>query len=218
MSNSADLPAEALRALQKAWSSTINDYDLRRLNSERCVQASLYHHLRAELAHGDFTIFVEPYVSIGGAKPCFIDLLVSHSGSVVLALELKYKPSSKPSARSVAADLTKLIQFKHRRASLDRTDIVIRRFLSEKQDKLTLKIAPRSFAVFAAFVKEAAFPVTSKAFWDQHRDAIITVTGMAARSMPNRLVTLIAATKLENKASAVTWAKRKTTERMRPVE
>ena len=214
MPTSIDYPAVALQALQKAWAATARDYDLRRLNSERCVQASIYHHLRKELKAPGFTVYVEPYLSIGGAKPCYVDLLIVHSGRVVLALELKYKPSSKPSRRSVAADLSKLIQLKHRRASVDRTGIVIRRFLAEKQEKLHLEVAPRSFAVFAAFVKESAFSTTRKAFWDEHRNDTVAPNGAPAKSMPNRLVTLIAATKLSGKASTVAWAKPKAAQRV----
>lgn len=214
MCASNDYPAIALEALQKAWTATAKDYDLRRLNSERCVQASIYHHLRRKLKRPEFTIYIEPYLSIGDAKPCYLDMLVAHGGNVVLALELKYKPNSKPSRRSVAADLSKLVQLKNRRASADQTGIHIGRFLSEKTEKLTLGVAPRSIAVFAAYVKEGAFPTTRKSFWAEHREVTVGSNGRVLNSMPNRLVTLIAATKIDGKASAVTWAKPKTALRL----
>ena len=204
-----DYPAIAFDALHVAWLSVIADYDERRLNSERALQASLYHYLRKGLEDRDFYIFVEPYLKIGGAYSCYIDLLVTHKENVVLAVELKYKPSSKPSASSVSADLTKLIQLKHRRTASDRTNVVIRRFLSAKDEKVNLKIAPRSFAVFASFVKQKGFFTDQREFWRKHRDGTVAPNGAPPRSMPNRLVALFAATGLGQTAQFIAWAKPK---------
>ena len=214
MPTTVDYPAEALKALREAWAAVIADYDERLLNSERCVQASIYHHLRMRLkVEAGFKIFIEPHISINGEKPRYIDLLVSHCHSIVLALELKYKPNSKPSNPSVSADLTKLLQMKYRRASADRTTVEIRRFLAKRDQKIALAIAPRSFAVFAAFVKQKGFYKTREEFWQEHRRATIAPNGQPANSMPLRLAVLLAETELGRETAETFWAMDKTLSR-----
>ena len=101
---------------EEPWSQASLEYSEQRVNSEACLQALLYWQLRNELdktAKG-FRIFINCWVVLENQKRVYFDTLVCFEKKVVLAVELKYKPNSKPKAAEVLNDLKKLAAFRRK--------------------------------------------------------------------------------------------------------
>jgi|GEM_PF-4390246 len=93
----------ALRGARKAWERCCADYNAYAMNSERCLQAAFYFHLRTALQKAGYTIYIEAKVIVPpsadgrivkGASPpkarnIFIDTLVCKDNKIVLAIERK---------------------------------------------------------------------------------------------------------------------------------
>ena len=108
----------------KAWKQAIDkDYDNRRINSERSLQASFWSHLN-QLIPKSQRLFIEPSFSIpleGGIKKVTPDIVITNSREVIAVIELKYQPRLKPAYEKDLQTLTLLakhrtkIELKHNR-------------------------------------------------------------------------------------------------------
>ncbi|MEK7763466.1 MAG: hypothetical protein AAB433_17960 [Nitrospirota bacterium] len=90
--------------LQKAWETVENFYKNGHINSERCLQAVLYHALRTSSLPEKDMILVEP--KLGENIP---DIVICDDDQVKCILELKCSPHS--AVQKVPADLDKLIHY-----------------------------------------------------------------------------------------------------------
>lgn len=82
--------------LRVAWEEVGDDYRKKLLNSERCLQANLYGHLRGHLCEAT-DILVEPVIDLtvmGQTKKIIPDLVVNQGGQVAVVLEIKFMPHS----------------------------------------------------------------------------------------------------------------------------
>lgn len=71
------------------------DYDAGTLNSERCLQASLYHHLRNIFSGSIYEVYIEPLFRCAaktGLDKIRPDVVVCKNGKIILVLELKFNP------------------------------------------------------------------------------------------------------------------------------
>jgi hypothetical protein len=156
-------------AFKNAWKATISDYSKKKINSERCLQAALYFHLRKRLSSA-YVIYIEPAVRIGSGEKLFIDTLICRENTVLLAAELKYKPKHYPSKKNVASDLQKLMRFRNRRSKEDQVKVELRRYLAAEDDEtIALSIAPNRRIVFASYCRDGVGSMNADSFWVAHR-------------------------------------------------
>jgi hypothetical protein len=175
MAWSPDAPESTafVEAFSSAWEESIKDYVARRINSEHCLQASLYLHLRSLLPVG-YRVFVEAVVRLGeagstdtGKSKVVVDLLIEHDGLVVGAVELKFTPRGEPTTDGVRKDLTSLAFLTSRRATEDRVRIEMPRFRHSEQGSLQLKILPQRKLVFAAFCSDESSLLRRQHLWQR---------------------------------------------------
>lgn len=87
------------KRMENAWRKCIEeDYNSRRINSERSLQAAFWFRLNQMLnskGKAARQIFIEPHFLING-KPFYPDLVVCNSRRVIGVIELKYQPRTKP--------------------------------------------------------------------------------------------------------------------------
>ena len=89
-----------------SWAEVENDYNHGLLNSERCLQASIYRALRAH-APETLTTFVEPELSYESEK-CRPDLVICDGENVCAIVEIKFTPHWYPHYKRDIAKLRKL--------------------------------------------------------------------------------------------------------------
>ncbi|CAN7384883.1 hypothetical protein [Variovorax sp. LjRoot178] len=197
---------KALAALRNAWIEVCRDYGERKLNSEGCLQAALYFHMRRILeeqeaqeeqgSRGWFRVFVEAFVTLPGvpADPeadepaagpsCIrVDMIVCKGSELVLAIELKYKPRVFPDQDDLRKDLTSLDQMRNRTRRDQRVTIELQRHRdTEAGDPLRLKISPEAKMVLGVFCSDR-YRVDLRDFWTDARP----LTGRWAKSFREHL-------------------------------
>lgn len=182
---------KALTALRRAWTAVCHDYGERKLNSEGCLQASLYFHLRRMLEeqerpeeHGyrGFRVFVEAFVTLpgvpadpevdepaAGASYIRVDMIVCKGSELLVAIELKYKPRVFPDYDDLRKDLTSLDQMRNRARRDQRVTIELQRHRdTEAGDPLKLKISPEAKMVLGVFCSDR-HRVDLQSFWKEAR-------------------------------------------------
>ena len=190
----------AVRKFEIAWKDTIADYENRRINPERCLQAALYHHLRERLG-GSYRIFIEAQVLIGETEKIFIDTLVCFKDTIVAAVELKYKPKACPSRDSVALDLAKLIRFREHRTTAKKCKVALRRYRNtEEYEAVPFPFSPERRIIFAAYCRQDIDSMQEDEFWHAHRPSLRKLQLGKRPTMPPRLVVCLAKTKSDGTA------------------
>lgn len=190
----------AMSAFTRAWKKSINDYQSRKINSERCLQASLYFHLRTALST-KYTIYVEALVLLPSTEKVFVDMLICYQTVIVAAIELKYKPKMWPGKAEVAADLDKLSQLRSRRATADRVDVLLRRYRTEDENEtVRLSFSPERRVVFAAYCTNEAASMNRDTFWSDHRPVLASQFWKRLATMPPRLAVYLAKTRADGTA------------------
>ena len=191
MSNTEDPCQVAEAAFEKTWHESLIDYAQRRINSEKCLQASLYAGLRAKLSN-EFRVFVEATIWLPDGKRQSIDLLICHGKLVVSAIELKYKPKAKIHNIGMYADINKLLNLRNYRAKSESINIEIRRYVGDsKKDKESFKFAPDRRIIFGAYCQNDDIQATL--FWKTHR-ASLSAPASSRRTPPPRLMICLART------------------------
>lgn len=179
-----------LRAFASSWESCIKEYKARRINSERCLQAYLFHFLTKQLGN-KFQIFVEATVRIptdegpNNYKRVAIDTLICVDDVVYAAIELKYSPKGQSKESGIRKDLLSLSHVKNRRSKADKLVIEMPRYRSNDVGK-QLSVNKSVRLIFAAFFKDSGRRVRPDAFWESHRPS----TGRwkkVKKTMPQRL-------------------------------
>lgn len=172
-----------LRTFRAAWLATLDDYCNRRINSERCLQASLYRHLCNELSkiENAYRVFVEAVVLIpiqndegpdgqpkSKFKKVFIDTLICKGNSIVAAIEIKYVPRGNPKVSGIRKDLNSLSAIAKRKQIVDRIQIELPRYRSDVAKVLELNIHPTRKLILAAYCKGTA-RLKKEGLWQNHR-------------------------------------------------
>lgn len=166
---------QVLLIFKAAWLKSIEDYKKRKINSEHCLQASIYRHLVNEFPE-TYTVYAEAVVKLSEATKLSdektvakIDLLICRNHDVVAAIEIKYIPRDKPKIKCVRKDLTSLSCISKRRDLGERCFIEIPRFRNEDSDVLALNVLSQRKLIFAAFCAEESTSMQPAAFWKAHR-------------------------------------------------
>ncbi|HET6424144.1 MAG TPA: hypothetical protein VFG20_10700 [Planctomycetaceae bacterium] len=85
--------------LIKAWLKCKKDYDARRINSERTLQAALWAHLTAILRKDPIRkhqrLFLEPIFRVE-AGTVYPDLVICNCRTIIGVVEIKYLPRARP--------------------------------------------------------------------------------------------------------------------------
>jgi hypothetical protein len=163
---------QVLRAFQSAWSKSIADYALRRLNAEHTLQSALYHHLRCELP-ADFNIYTEAVIRLSESaveeaekRKVVVDLLICDGTVIVAAIEIKFTPRGMPTIASLKKDVSSLSCISNRRNLEHRVSIEMPRFRSRDSDSLRLSILThRKLIIAAYFDGREASALSSDSFW-----------------------------------------------------
>lgn len=178
-------------AFIESWHDTLHDYAQRRINSEKCLQASLYAGLRARL-EGDYRVFVEATIWPPEGSHQAIDLLVCHNNDIVGAIELKYKPKTKINRIGMHSDINKLLKLRNRRSTASKIRVEMRRYVGDtRKDKELFAFAPGRRVIFGGYCQSEK--EISSDFWRTHR------TGFAEplrskRTLPPKLLICLART------------------------
>ena len=193
------LVQRALHGIRQAWSACCEDYSVRKLNSERSLQAAFYYHLRTALDQEDYRIFVEARVLLKSAegskeetdKSIFIDTLVcSADKQVLVAVELKYTPRSRPGANAARKDFESLSRIRNH---LDKRVMIelVRHGGTSEGDRYPLKISPDAHMVLAMFIAKRKTAFNASEFWRAH---VPTVGAWKTRTqkLPPRLGVCVA--------------------------
>lgn len=175
---------DVAEAFVKAWEGVVDDYKKKRLNSERCLQASLYFHLRKRLNQwgGEIAIYVEPPIRLAmdgsSEEKKFIDLIVVRKGEkyeILFAAELKYTPRGAPSPDAIAADLEKLSFVKNHKERRNRVYLRNERFLMTKESaEEQFSVAAGCIVAFAVIANREKFRIDREAsnptsdFWREY--------------------------------------------------
>lgn len=170
--------------VEDAWKAACADYDSRILNSERCLQASFYFHLRNNLNRRvGYVIFVEATVTLPhiaedegaslGARAgrrIAIDTLVCKDNRILIAIELKYAPRGFPSRDGIRKDLLSLSRIRNHSAKAKRVEIEIaRHHEANTGNRLVLNISPHAKMLLGIFCRAPDVPQQAGEFWDLHR-------------------------------------------------
>lgn len=166
-----------LHAFKAAWIRCTTDYIERRINSEHCLQSSLYRHLLNELSsHPEYKVFVETVILLSETakdespkKKVIVDLLVCENSEIVAAIELKYTPRATPKSETVTKDLTSLSHITNRKEVKQRCEIKNKRYRNDDQDSVPLTILSARKIIFAAFCTEESSRLQEDEFWHTHR-------------------------------------------------
>jgi hypothetical protein len=175
----------ALRAAKKAWTRCCVDYNNYSLNSERCLQAAFYFHLRTGLQKAGFTIFIEAKVTVPpplpgklarGVRPpknrnIFIDTLVCKGDRIILAIELKYKPKSKASVAGITKDLASLSHIRNQvlDGRMLRVELTRHTASLEENGALRLRVCPDARMLLGIFARTSYVDqLTEQDFWACH--------------------------------------------------
>lgn len=178
-------------AFIESWHDTLHDYAERRINSEKCLQASLYAGLRTRLK-GDYRVFVEATIWPPEGSHQAIDLLICHNNDIVGAIELKYKPKTKIHRIGMHLDISKLLKLRNRRSTKSKTRVEMRRYVGgTRKDKELFTFAPGRRVIFGGYCQSDK--EVSDDFWRTHR------TGFAEplcsrRTLPPKLLICLART------------------------
>jgi hypothetical protein len=184
-----------LEAFKTSWGASIKAYKEKRLNSERCLQANLFHFLTKNLGK-EFQIFVEATVRIPqvdgtkSTKKVLVDTIVCCDDVVYAAIELKYSPKGQSRKTGIRKDLASLSHIKNRRSVKDKLVIEMPRYRNPEGDVKKLTVDKSVRLIFAAFLRESGSRTSPSTFWIEHRPAVGRWAGK--RSIPPRLGVAIA--------------------------
>ena len=164
-----------LSVFMAAWQKCIDDYVERKINSEHCLQASLYRHLANALPKR-YAIYAEAVVKLSEATKAAeakdvakVDLLICEEQVVVAAIEIKFTPRKAPKVPDVKKDLSSLACISNRRNLNERCLIAMPRFHSEDEPTLTLEIRSQRKLIFASFCTKESTAMQRGSFWKSHR-------------------------------------------------
>lgn len=164
-----------LRTFTAAWQKCIDDYESRRINSEHCLQASLYRHLANALPE-KFIVYAEVPVKMSESSQTAttketskIDLLICEERAIIAAIELKFTPRGAPIEPKIKKDLTSLAYISNRRDLKERCEIEIPRFHSKEDETLKLEILSQRKLIFAAFCTKESQSMKQNTFWQHHK-------------------------------------------------
>ncbi len=178
-------------AFIESWHETLHDYAQRRINSEKCLQASLYAGLRTRLK-GDYRVFVEATIWLPDGSHQAIDLLVCHNNDIVGAIELKYKPKMKIHRIGMYSDIGKLLNLRNRRSTESKIKVEMRRYVGDtRKDKEPFDFAPDRRVIFGAYCQSEK-EVNSN-FWKTHRAGFADPL-RSKRTLPPKLLICLART------------------------
>ncbi|MGF6877406.1 hypothetical protein OKW35_006885 [Paraburkholderia sp. MM5477-R1] len=190
-----------LAVVEDAWKATCADYDSRTLNSERCLQAAFYFHLRSNLnQHIGYVIFVEATVTLPktaedenasfsakGGKRIAIDTLVCKDDRILIAIELKYAPRGFPGGDGIRKDLLSLSRIRNHSAKAKRVEIEIaRHHETNSGNRLVLTISPHAKMLLGIFCRAPRQPRQAEEFWNLYRPSEGPWSGRV-RGAPPRL-------------------------------
>lgn len=195
---------QVLSVFKVAWLSSIEDYENRKINSEHCLQASLYRHMVNSLPE-IYTVYVEAVVGLSdaikeetGKRVAKIDFLVCQGDEVVVAIEIKYIPRGIPKVVDIRKDLASLSCISNRLRLSDRCFIEIPRFRSEDVAILILQVLSQRKLIFASFCSDDAPSMLAGNFWSEHRPRVGYWDRVA--SFPLNLCVAMAYTSADGKA------------------
>jgi len=165
---------EVLAAFKSAWTATTREYIQRRLNSERCLQAYLFFHLKRKLS-SDYNIFVEATIRIPKEigtnteeKRVAVDMLVCKGKTVYAAIELKFSPKGQSRLAGIKKDILSLSDIRKRRSKSDRVRIELPRYRNSASELMSLNIHSTRKLIFAAFGKVDGSRLNKDIFWASH--------------------------------------------------
>jgi len=190
-----------LKPVQTAWKNTCKDYDSFALNSERCLQAALYFHLRSALPKREgYVIFIEATVHlpavasdkttetvVSEAKRVAIDTLICKGDEILIAMELKYTPRGFPTQAGISKDLLSLSHIRNHAAKARRVEIEISRHRETSiGNEKVLTISPQAKMLLGILCREPTGGMQDRVFWERHAP-VEGPWAQRARSLPPRL-------------------------------
>nr|WP_315849283.1 hypothetical protein [uncultured Rhodoferax sp.] len=203
-----------IKAFIMAWEKSVDDYEVRRINGEHTLQASLYRYMSDYLAaeQGIYRVFAEAAVKRNDFgkdkfkedKPVrsVVDILVVYQPTVkepsivVGAIELKFNPRGLARANDVKKDLARLSCIANRNNKNLRSELEMHRVLTEKKEVEKFRILPQKKLIFAAFCKashsDTEARMSERNFWAKHKP---TDGRWEGKSQPLHLGVALAKTK-----------------------
>ncbi len=197
---------EVLHALQKSWNAAARCYVERRINSERCLQSTLFYYFKQYLPK-DYFIYVEATVRIPddtkdlGYRRVAVDTLVCKENTIYAAIELKFSPKGQSKLSGVRKDIFSLSTIKNRRKIDDRITIEIPRYRNTDEDLMTLSVHKSNKLIFAAFGKKEGARLNQTNFWLAHGPA--EGRWKSHKTMPSQLCIALAHTSEDGRANTV---------------
>ena len=161
----------AIDAFQFAWEMSTKRYAATMINSERCLQACLYHYMQSKLGE-DFTVYIEAVVKNPAGQKITVDTMIVHKKEVVLAAELKYTPRGTPPTNKIQKDVLSLSSLTNLKSEGDLVSIEIGRFRNRKKETLFLSMAKKRKLIFAAYFKEESKHLNGNNFWNAYRPTL----------------------------------------------
>ena len=121
----------------KSWKRCIaNDYKKQRINSERSLQAALWHHIYYNLKP-HMRLFIEPTLIMESGKKVRPDIIICNSRNIISIMEIKYLPRAKPIYKN---DINKLAAVAESGQSGHAISIANNRFLGINKDNTQYKL------------------------------------------------------------------------------
>lgn len=191
---------EFLNCFKKAWENAAKAYDNDEINSERCLQARIYHELRNLLKTPGIDIYIEtridpseqpPEESTESQKRRYIDTTITYRGKngqryIVAGIELKFNSRGYPIPEGVTKDLETLSHLMN-----VKTELKVNRI---NKEPIILKTTSETIVVFCAFYNNQEKFNIDKELFKRHRprpeytsNKWIKGTTWRTRSLPWRL-------------------------------
>lgn len=162
--------------VKEAWKAACNDYTHRALNSERCLQAALYFHLRKRLEErSGYVIFIEAKVRLPAQEDepeseIIIDTLICNDWQILVAIELKYAPRVIPAVPGIRKDLRSLSRIRNHREKIRRVEIEIARHHETAVDnRVMLTIHPRAKMLLGIICRFSETAWTASKFFSTYK-------------------------------------------------
>lgn len=193
-----------LASFEKAWKSSAAAYDKLEINSERCLQARIYHELKIRFKKNEkFNIFIEaridphkkvnrPLTEEDKKRRNYIDTVITYDASdnhkyIIAGIEIKFNSQGYPKLGNVRKDFEALSHVID-----EKSKVIIKRI---EADPIKLVTSQHTIVLFCAYYKNSEKFSVDKFLFGKHRPRaeytsdkwVKEDTNWRARTLPHRL-------------------------------
>lgn len=183
-----------LANFEKAWKDAAAAYDNMEINSERCLQARIYHELKIKFKrHAKFNIYIEariepkkkinhPLTEEDIKRRNYIDTVITYDASdnkkyIIAGIEMKFNSQGYPKLLNVRKDFEALSHI------IDpESKVIVKRI---DTDPIKLKISAHTIVLFCAYYKNTEKFSVDESLFGKHRPRAEYASDKWVKESPN---------------------------------